>query len=196
VVYFPYLSIVARLLLTFKTYKMKKTYKFSVDVETTDSNTSFIDGLIDEVTDEKKQLVLTHKINKETTKMHREILLDLADEMNEQLGKVGLKFDDFQYEGNNNHYKYSMCKAVVDNRSFVLIIKGSGFGRFEGSKYSTFTGEYNLSLAINSSPYYTANQRDEATTVKDIADIFGRMEHWVKEHIHKINKVEAIAEKF
>ena len=76
---------------------MKKTYKFSVDVETTDSNTSFIDGLIDEVTDEKKQLVLTHKINKETTKMHREILLDLADEMNEQLGKVGLKFDDFQW---------------------------------------------------------------------------------------------------
>ena len=103
---------------------MKKTYKFSVEVEIPKTESSFIDGLINEVTNEKKQLVLTHEINKETTKMHREILLDLTDEMNEQLGRVGLCFEDFKYEGNSNHYEYSMCKAVVGNRAFVLIIKG------------------------------------------------------------------------
>lgn len=175
---------------------MKKTYKFSVEVEMPKSNSSFIDGLIETVNDEKKQLALTHEINKKTTAMHREILLDLTDEMNEQLGRVGLKFGDFKYEGNNNLYQYSMAKVIVGNRSFVLIIKASDVGRFEGSKYTTHTGEYNLSLAENSSPYYTAGQEREAFTVKTIEDIFQRMEFRVKEYVHRTTKVNTIAEKF
>jgi hypothetical protein len=175
---------------------MKKTYKFSVDVEMPKTDSSFIDGIIDTVNDEKNQLVLTHKINKETTAMHREILLDLTDEMNEQLEKIGLKFSDFKYEGNNNHYQHSMCKAVVGNRAFVLFIKASCLGRFEGSKYSTFTGKYSLSLAVNNSPCYMAGQEREASRVNGIDEIFKQMEHWVKEHVHQTTKVNAIAEKF
>ncbi len=39
---------------------MKKTYKFSVEVEIPKSNSSVIDGIINDVKDEQQQLVLTH----------------------------------------------------------------------------------------------------------------------------------------
>jgi hypothetical protein len=175
---------------------MKKTYKFSVEVEAPKSNSSFIDGLIHSVKDEQNQLVLTHSINKKTTAMHREILLDLTDEMNEQLGKVGLKFEDFKYDGGTNRYQCSRAKMVVGPRSFVLTIKGESDNQFKDSKYTTFTGAYELTIAENSSPYYTAGQDREASTVKGIDDIFKRMEFRIKEYAHKINLVDSVVEKF
>ena len=161
-----------------------KKLTFIIEVDDTEINGSFIDKLKDEVKDEKRQSTLTFKINTETTKQHRIVLTELANSLNQELGKVGLKFDEYRHDDNYNHYQKSLVKCVVNNRCVVLAITGQNDRNFKESKYTTYTGDYFLRIGGNNSPYYTANQCDKLTSkVKDVNDVLEYMKHSIKEHI-------------
>ena len=54
-----------------------KTYKFKVEVpEVNNGKSSLMDSFINEARDEQRQLDITHRINKKTTKVHRQMLID------------------------------------------------------------------------------------------------------------------------
>ena len=162
-----------------------KKLTFTIEIDDTAINSSFIDKLKDEVKDEERQLILTHKINKKTTQLHREILIDIVNTLNSELIKVDLKFNEYRLEGNTNQYKRSMVKCSFKNTCIVLVIGARMSDRnFKDSKYSTYTGDYKFYIGSNSSKYYTANQIDKTTTkVENVNDVLEYMRNHIKEHI-------------
>lgn len=168
-----------------------KKYTFTIEVEDHKSNGSFIDSLIDEVTDEKRQQALTHKINAETTKQHRKILCDFADEVNKELQKVDLCFDVLAYDDYiSNNYQRSMIKMEVGNISWIIGIEGHNDRNFKDSKYITFTGDYELRIGSNDTRSYTANNQwsrlyQILTKGNELAKVLDAIRGSVKNHIAK-----------
>jgi len=159
----------------------KRTITFSIEIEDNTTDNSFIDNLIDEVAEDKRQLEITHKINKETTNQHRLILIGLVDELNSQLNRVGLRFGDYRFSDYSaNRYLSSHVKCVIGKNTIILMISGrSGHqltNKFTESKYTTYTGEYDLKMGFDS-------ENNVNTTVLNLNMILNHIKHNIKEHI-------------
>jgi hypothetical protein len=170
-----------------------KTYNFSVSVEGIGNNkSSIIDSFINEARDEERQLAITHAINKETSKVHEQMLLDFATDLNEELGSIGLEFGELKQDKVSNHYTRSFIKCVVGHISFVIYVQEDNNRNFEDSKYTTFTGDYKMFIGRNSCPYYTACQKDECTTrIRSVEDVLNYMKGSIITHIKKNKELVA-----
>ena len=162
-----------------------KTYNFSVSVEEIGNNkSSIIDSFINEARDEERQLAITHAINKETSKVHERMLLDFASDLNEELCSIGLEFGELNQWRVTNQYTRSFIKCVVGYISFVICLQEDNDRNFKDSKYTTFTGDYRMFIGRNSSPHYTACQKDYCRTkVNSVEDVFNYMKNDIVKHI-------------
>ena len=147
-----------------------KTYNFSVSVkEFNDSKSSIIDSFINEAKDEERQLEITHAINKETSKTHREILLDFTDEINEELGKIGTGFKNIEV-----YNEYNMCgtlktRCKINDIFFVISLEPIRNKLFKDSKYTTYTGEYEMRISR-----YLESWNQKVTSVQDVLNYMKR----------------------
>ncbi len=150
-----------------------KTYTITVELEEQKSGSGFIDSLLSEISEENRQLAITHKINEATSKIHNEVLQDLVNTLNEELGKVGLNFSKPEYnKGNSNRYSDSVSTIKFNHNidSYALRIEGVSDRSFKESKYTTYTGKYLLKY--------------NGSTVSNAEEIFSRMRDSVKKHIN------------
>jgi hypothetical protein len=158
-----------------------KTYKFKVEVpEVNNGKSSLMDSFINEARDEQRQLNISHRINKKTTQIHRQILIDFITEINEELSSIG--FNEFELREENedgNNYYYGSQARLQTHKSYRLYIEGENDREFEDSKYTTFTGEYEFKFGYGNSSY---TQR-----VKTVDDVLTKLKEEIIEHI-KINR--------
>ena len=157
-----------------------KTYKFKVEVpEVKNGKSSLLDSFIDEAIDEQRQLNITYKINRKTTEVHRQILIDFVTEVNKELSSIG--FNEFKNIKDsslgNNHYYCSEAKLHNSRTPYKLKIVGINEREFKDSKYTTYTGKYNIILVYGSS-YNEAR-------VKTVDDVLTKMKDKIIEHIKK-----------
>lgn len=168
-----------------------KTYKFEVIVNSKNNSNNILDNIIQDVNNEKEQLKLTHSINIETSKIHKEILKDFCEELNTKLSKIGLgNFGDTRQGlfGRSNKYECSVARLIggINHRGVVLSIEGVSNKDFKDSKYSTYTGDFKIFIINNDSEDYTANQLHEnKTEVKTTDDVIKAMEVSIKKYLHK-----------
>ena len=163
-----------------------KTYKFKVEVpEVNNGKSSLMDSFINEARDEQRQLDITYKINKKTTKVHRQILIDFITEINEELSSIG--FNEFKVRENfgsgNNYYYESEARLITPKKSYRLYIMGENDREFEDSKYTTFTGEYKFKFGYGNSAY---PQR-----VMTVDDVLIKLKDEIIEHIKKNREIVA-----
>jgi hypothetical protein len=165
-----------------------KTYSFSVEADYTNTGKDFIDSILNEIESEKRQLELTYRINRETTAMHRQILVDLVDEINTTLQHVGLKFDRIVADGNGmNQYRGHKAICTFPNEmSWVIVISAHNDHTFKDSKYCTYTGSYLLRSGSISIPNYTegANYGMQfGRSFKTIDELLNSMRDSIKTHL-------------
>lgn len=163
-----------------------KTYKFKVEVpEVNNGKSSLLDSFINEARDEQRQLDITYKINKKTTKVHRQILIDFITEINEELSSIG--FNEFKVRENfgsgNNYYYESEARLITPKKSYRLYIVGKNDREFEDSKYTTYTGEYEFKFGYGNSAY---TQR-----VRTVDDVLTMLKDEIIEHIKKNREIVA-----
>mgnify|MGYP000932120673 CR=1 FL=1 len=162
-----------------------KTYKFKVEVpEVNNGKSSLMDSFINEARDEQRQLNITHRINKKTTEVHSQILIDFITEVNEELSSIG--FNEFKLSdelGHGNNYYYGSQARLQTHKSYRLYIEGGNDREFEDSKYTTFTGKYEFKFGYGNSEY---TQR-----VKTVDDVLTKLKDEIIEHIKKNREIVA-----
>lgn len=136
-----------------------ETYKFKVDVIVNDDHTD--DAVMDimhEVDDEQVQLNITHTINKKTSQVHREILLDMMYDFNEKVKPLGVEFQWYETANGNNCYlppkiRLHRLRSAQERKAGIthisplgIVVKlcGESERNFSKSKYTTYTGAYTL----------------------------------------------------
>lgn len=162
-----------------------KTYKFKVEVaEVNNGKSSLIDSFINEAKDEQRQLDITHKINRKTTEVHRQILMDFVTEVNEELSSIG--FNEFKTSSviiNNNQYSKSVYRLKETSYSVWYNLEIIGVqGEFKDSKYTTFTGKYHIRLLSG---------KGHDVRVKTVDDVLTNLKGEIIEHIKKNREIVA-----
>jgi hypothetical protein len=162
-----------------------KTYSFSVEADYTNTGKDFIDSLLNEIDSEKKQLELTYRINRETTKLHKQILMDLVDEINATLQHVGLKFDRISQYSHSNEYQSHMAICTYQTGySTIILITANNNEPFKDSKYVTYTGGYDLKIGnYGSTKYEIGMMRDVTHRFKTINEALNFMRDHLKKHL-------------
>jgi hypothetical protein len=162
-----------------------KTYKFKVEVaEVNNGKSSLIDSFINEAKDEQRQLDITHKINRKTTEVHRQILMDFVTEVNEELSSIG--FNQFKTSSviiNNNQYSKSVYRLKETSYSVWYNLEIIGVqGEFKDSKYTTFTGKYHIRLLSG---------KGHDVRVKTVDDVLTNLKGEIIEHIKRNREIVA-----
>ena len=162
-----------------------KTYKFKVEVaEVNNGKSSLIDSFINEAKDEQRQLDITHKINRKTTEVHRQILMDFVTEVNEELSSIG--FNEFKTSSviiNNNQYSNSVYRLKETSYSVWHNLEIIGVqGEFKDSKYTTFTGKYHIRLL---------SAKGHDVRVKTVDDVLTNLKGEIIEHIKRNREIVA-----
>lgn len=151
---------------------MKKDYSFNITFDFANNGNSFLDSLMSEIEDEKRQLELTHKINRQTTQRHLEILGDLVIELNKTLTQIGLEFmtPETTIFGGNNEYCPSVAKIHIGNRKWEVKITAESDRNFKDSKYGTYTGDHKI-LVCHDGSNYSVSENDGTNIVDGILNI-------------------------
>ena len=163
-----------------------KTYKFKVEVpEVNNGKSSLMDSFINEARDEQRQLDITHKINRKTTEVHRQILMDFVTEVNEELSSIG--FNEFKTSFNefkvNNQYSKSVYRLKGTSYYVWYNLEIIGVqGEFKDSKYTTFTGEYHIRLLSG---------KGHNVRVKTVDDVLTNLKGEIIEHIKRNREIVA-----
>ena len=132
-----------------------KVYNFRVEVEEAyQGASSLMSEIINEVKDEQSQLKISEKINEKTTEIHREILTSYVDEINKHLngiGLVGFVMRDKYFKEINSYktHQSAMCKISHGENGYSsheLLISGISDKGFKDSKYTTYTGDFKITL--------------------------------------------------
>ena len=163
-----------------------KIYKFSVTVEDCATKGGLISSIIDDVADEKRQSALTYKVNTATSKVHVQVLQDFANKLNVEFEPIGLFFCDMRIDPMSNMYSMPMVKCVISDISYVIILNAeSARHEFPDSKYTTYIGDYYLTICSNDTKAYTAHQAHRASSrIESVEDVVKYMESRIKRYLH------------
>tara|TARA_R110002049_G_scaffold92688_2_gene229724 strand:+ start:52 stop:591 length:540 start_codon:yes stop_codon:yes gene_type:complete len=167
-----------------------ETYKFKVDIIVNDGYTD--DAVMDimhEVDDEQVQLNITHTINKKTSEVHKDILLDMMYDFNEKVKPLGVEFQWYETANGNNCYlppqiRLHRLRSTQERKAGIthisplgIVVKlcGESERNFSKSKYTTYTGAYNLGVRDITS------YRDEFNRIDTLDDILTKEKDLFKE---------------
>ena len=167
-----------------------ETYKFKVDVIVNDDHTD--DAVMDimhEVDDEQFQMNITHTINKKTSQVHKDILLDMMCDFNEKVKPLGVEFQWYETANGNNCYLPPQIRlhtlltardirlGITYKSMLGIVVKlcGESDHNFSKSMYTTYTGAYNLGVRDITS------YRDEFNRIDTLDDILTKHKDLLKE---------------
>jgi len=128
---------------------------------------NIFEALLTEEKQQKEEQALTQQINKATYKKHREILEEIAKNLNEKLNVIGFNFD---FMGDTEQLCNAVCPTIYLQ---VKCVSGYGFigngvalrirpisEKFDRSRYVTYLGKYQLEYScanFTATDYGTAN---------------------------------------
>ncbi len=160
-----------------------KKYIIEINIEESTKGSGIIAELMAEVEQEERELKIAHDINIESNRVHRKVLSDKINEINEELSVLGIQFGDIQTSSKEiNMYKefYSTIK-FSDGRSYYITYTPSLTTNNEFTRYSIFSdnAKFRMSSYMDEYPSgWRALEEDE---------IFEYMRHAIKQEI-KLNK--------
>lgn len=152
-----------------------KNYSYSIDIDFSNNGGDFMQSLMAEVEDEKRQLALTRKINAATNELHKNILCDLIVELNKIFKPIGVEFGNVMpsiTEINGYHEHMARCK-MHNNQSVTLHISGAYGTNNTDSKYTTYGGKHVLRVLLEYNGILPTHcdARRKGSLVKNIDDI-------------------------
>jgi len=163
-----------------------KTYNFSVTVKSLETEKSLMDEFIKEAKDNKRQRDLTTSINIETTKVHRQILIDFMDAVNKELSKIGLSFVDVFDRPLSNGYSESYTFCCINGFLHFLYVKGIQDREFTESRYPTYTGGYTIRVArVNHKNYKNIELVNINTCIDNVDDVLKYMKHDIMKYLQE-----------
>lgn len=163
-------------------------YTFTVEIEDYKKGSSFVDEVISEINEDRRQMEITNTINKETSKKHKEMLTDIVSSLNKDLSKVGLSFIDPEFSRlETNEYRVPYSILWLGKTAFVLAIHGHADKDFIDSKYSTYTGNYTMmqNTVYNASSPYLGGATRDGSSVKDVECLIEVLKRPLKDYLRK-----------
>jgi hypothetical protein len=120
-----------------------KTYTINVELETKGSdNLDFLKSIINKANDEKLQYQNCVALNLASTKLHREILEDTINSLNEDLKPFILNFEEpYALQPSNSYNGHSSTLTTQNGSRFILNCVQGSSSRVDNIKYSTYVDE-------------------------------------------------------
>lgn len=133
-----------------------KKYIIEINIEESTKGSGIIAELMAEVEQEKRELKIAHDINIESNRVHRKVLSDKINEINEELSVLGIQFSDIKTSSKEiNMYKefYSSIKFSNGSRYFITYTPSIATNN-EFTRYSIFSdnAKFRISTDITSYP--------------------------------------------
>ncbi len=170
---------------------MKKTYRFKVEAEAPSRNDDLVADLLAEVNQERSELDLTKKINAESSQIHMEILKEFCNEL-DKVFHEGLGFDifgDLQHIKGANGYYTPMARLYggLNGKGIIIVVRGLLDREFSDSKYTTYTGEYQIELRINfdAITYAPLPLSSNHKVVENVADVVDYLRYDIKKELQQ-----------
>ena len=158
-----------------------RKYTMTIEINEADKSDKFIDELINEVKEDERQLQIAYDINRKASEMHRQVLQDKVDELNEVLERVGVSFGGLSmiHIDDNKYKRYKSTINFTNGKCFTLsFIQQMSDRNNDITKYCTF--------AENPNFYIDKDFRREWKFVKE-EDILNEMRDEIKKEL-KLNK--------
>jgi hypothetical protein len=116
-----------------------KTYKFEVTIETPEKTSGFLQSLKNEVESEAAQLMLTKKINKESSIAHDLMLKEFMESIYNELGDEIIANTIYTKSKTEvNCYIFNSAKITLVNGDYLNVKADPDRADFNESKYTTF----------------------------------------------------------
>jgi hypothetical protein len=155
-----------------------KKYIITVEVEVENTSDDAVLAIMDEVNSERKQLALTHRINEATAKTHKAALIELMYAFNNKIEPLGSEFAWYEKGLDSNNYanpKIRMNRIGEWYTNFGgegIIVRFCGIPDrpFPDSKYTTYTGDYNLQYKQGGGDWFTIDSIDQLLEI--LKDVF------------------------
>ena len=154
-----------------------KKYIITVEVEVENTSDDAVLAIMDEVNSERKQLALTHRINEATAKTHKAALIELMYAFNNKIEPLGSEFDWYEKGRDSNNYanpqiKMNRIGEWYSRRGEGIIVRFCGIPDrpFPDSKYTTYTGDYNLQYKQGGGDWFTIDSIDQL--LERLKDVF------------------------
>lgn len=160
-----------------------KKYIIEIEIEESTKGSGIIAELMAEIEQEKRELKIAHDINTESNRVHRKILSDKINEINEELSVLGIQFSDIQTSSKvKNMYREFYSKIIFsDGTCCYITYTPSLYTKNEFTRYSIFSDNAKFRMCTYMDEYpssWRALEEDE---------IFEYMRDSIKREI-KLNK--------
>ena len=126
----------------------KYTITFEINHDMRRGN-DFIESILAEIKEDKRQLKLCNEINKHTSILHQEVLKKDIEDINNVLREIGIEFSEpiFMAE-NTNSYRGSISHGIINGEELSIVRQQTSTSVVEGIKYSTFEGKPGLFYSV------------------------------------------------
>jgi len=108
--------------------------------------TSFIDKLIEETNEKKKQLKIAHDINVEKSKIYYSVLNNLVTELNKELNKINLSFSNVVTDSVSNGYTCYKSNIRFNPKHSDIAIYCFGKCEKHIKGISTYSDNYEITI--------------------------------------------------
>lgn len=142
--------------------------KYVIEVEVEDRGlASLIERLKVDVNEDKRQLEISCRINKETTKLHKKVAQTLRDDLHNNLSEFGIGCSEvLLYSDSSNCYQESGFTLEIGRERIYFKVVGSTDRGFNESKYCTYTGKWSLSERLEDGYFREISSRTSQDLVK------------------------------
>lgn len=125
-----------------------KKYIIEINIEESTKGSGIIAELMAEVEQEERELKIAHDINIESNRVHRKVLSDKINEINEELSVLGIQFSDIQTSSKEiNMYKEFYCSVKFSNGTcYYITYTPSLSTNNEFTRYSIFSDKANFRM--------------------------------------------------
>ena len=157
-----------------------KKYIITVEVEVENTSDEAVLAIMDEVNSERKQRALTHRIYEATAKTHKAALIELMYAFNNKIEPLGAEFAWYEKGLDVNNYAYPQIRMNRIGERYssqvegiIVRFRGINDRAFPDSKYTTYTGDYNLQ--------YKQGVRGDWFTIDSIDQLLERLKYVFKD---------------
>tara|TARA_R110000744_G_C18993080_1_gene520806 strand:- start:19 stop:525 length:507 start_codon:yes stop_codon:yes gene_type:complete len=134
-----------------------KKYTIEIEIEETIKGSGFLDTLRAEVEQEQIELGIAVSINKASNKVHRRILADKIEELNEELSELGVSFGEIKNAAKNtNEYREFYSEIKFNESKYYLTYLPSLSTKNEITRYSIFSDNAEFRISRNYDSYPSA----------------------------------------
>ncbi len=156
-----------------------KTYTITIEIEEVEESIGFIDKLLNQARENKKQLDFATKVNIEAKKLHRESFVEIISKIDKELSRVGISSQEPFFTPGSNGYCPSRVNYVINGKTYQLKYESSSMDSqfYKKNKYEMYDG--NPKLKIRSC------DTDMFREIDGIYAFFSKIEYDIAEYIRK-----------